>query len=171
MRETQCFKIKRGTEFDKSVKHHFELADKWENVFPRVSELLDEEITMMVLTADNLIIELDEVKKPENKNLFKKDGALKRNLKEANQLRRFYKEIIKDEGLEDYEELRYINFVYGVMRRRGEELVSFRTSENDIYYKADFDLEKRSQGNVIPISEVEYQEKYLEEIKKNESKE
>ncbi len=171
MRETQCFKIKRGTEFDQSVKHHFELADKWENVFPKVSELLDEEITMMVLTTDNLIIELDEIKKPENKKLFKKDGALKKNLKEANQLRKNYQKIIKDEGLEDYQELRYINFVYGIMRRRGEELKSFRTSENDIYYKADFDLEKRSSGNVTPISEVEYQEKYLEEIKKKEAEE
>jgi len=79
-----------------------------------------------------------------------------------------YKNILSDVGLNDYEELRYINFAYGVMRMRGQKLESFRTSENDIFYKADFDLVKRTDGLVEPITEIQYEEKYLEELKKQE---
>lgn len=90
----------------------------------------------------------------------------------SNQTARDYKEIIEEVGLANYKELRVINFIHGVMRYAGEEMSSFVTSENDIYYEADFDLEKRSartsngESLVIPITEIEYQEKYLEEIKK-----
>ncbi|WP_405103131.1 hypothetical protein [Oceanobacillus sp. FSL H7-0719] len=168
MGEIQCFKIKKGSEFDDEVKKHFELADKWANVFPRVSKLLGEKITSMVLTTDNLIIDLDEIQDDSTKKLFKKDGALKQNLKESNRIRKEYQEIIDEEGLKEYQELRYINFSFGVMRRRGESLTSFRTSENEIYYEADFDLEGRAKSSVVPISQIEYQEKYLEELKKKD---
>lgn len=54
------------------------------------------------------------------------------------------------------------------MRTHGQELESFVTSENDIYYKTNFDLEKRTNGLVIPITEIEYEETYLNELKKRE---
>ncbi|MOA67718.1 hypothetical protein D3C78_1950160 [compost metagenome] len=53
------------------------------------------------------------------------------------------------------------------MRFHVESLKSFRTSEMDVYYEADFDLVVRSKGLVEPITEIEYQEKYLEELKRN----
>lgn len=62
--------------------------------------------------------------------------------------------------------LSIINFSYGMLRRNGENLESFVTSDHDLYYKADFDLKARSSGLVEPITEIEYQEKYLEELKK-----
>lgn len=165
-RPTQCFVIKRGTDFDKAVKQHFKLLDRWGNVFPRVSQLLGQEITKLGFYTHELVVEPNEIKNEETKKLFKKTGELKANSKAANQLRKEFKQIIKEEGLEEYEELRFINFAYGVMRMRGQSLESFVTDEYDVYYKADFDLEKKTNGLVIPISEVEYQEKYLEEIKK-----
>lgn len=164
----KCFKIKRGTDFDKSVKKHFALLPKWNNMYQRVSKLLGENITKLALTTDTLCIDYYELTKEENKKLFKKDGTLRANLKSSKQLMNLYKDAIKEEGLEEYEELRMINFCHGIMRTSGQRLESFITSEDDIYYKADFDLEKKTGGLVEPISEIEYQEKYLKELKNQE---
>ena len=168
MSNVQCFKIKRGTKFDEAVKQHFTLLPKWKEVYDRVSELLGENITKLAFSTDHLMIDPQELTKDDNKRLFKKDGEIKTNTKKAKEINTAYKEIIIDVGLEDYEELRYINFAYGVMRTREQHLESYRTSENDIYYKANFDLEKKTGGLVEPISEIEYQEKYVEELKRQD---
>jgi hypothetical protein len=168
MSKNQCFKIKRGTEYDKAVKGHFSLLPKWENVFAKVGELLGEEITRLGFTTENLLLVPDELSKDENKKLFKQDGYLKNNTKKAKSVFHDYQKIIEDLGLSEWEELRFINFKYGAMRMRGQNLESFRTSEDDIYYKADFDLEEKTNGMVTPISLIEYEEKYLEELKKQE---
>lgn len=162
----QCFKIKRGTDFDKAVKKHFSLLPRWNNVYSRVGKLLGENITKLALVKDELCIDYSELTKEENKKMFKKDGTLRANLKSSKQLMNLYRDVIEEEGLSEFEELRRINFSYGVMRTSGQRLESFRTSEADIYYKADFNLEKRTGGLVVPITEVEYEEKYLEELKK-----
>lgn len=164
-----CYKIKRGTQFDHAVKEHFALRPKWEVVSNRVSDLLGEKITRMAFDPRKLRIDITELKKEENRKLFKKDGYLKANLKKAKELQKRYQEIIAEEGLTDFLDLGLIHFMYGVMRYRGESMEMFRTSENDIYYKTDFDLEKRSKGMVESISEVEYHEVYLSEIKKQET--
>lgn len=52
------------------------------------------------------------------------------------------------------------------MRSSNQHLESYVTSDYDIYYKADFNLEKKTGGLVIPITELEYQETYLQELKK-----
>ncbi|MGM1044753.1 MAG: hypothetical protein ACQEXX_01265 [Bacillota bacterium] len=175
MSDKNFFKIKQGTVYDAAVKNHFELRERWSEVFPKVGELLGENVTRLALNKDKLYVDLQEIKKDENRKLFNKDGLLKSNSKRSKQLLEDYKAIIEEVGLTDFEELRVINFIYGVMRYSGEELSSFATSENDIYYEADFDLEKRStrtssgESLVIPITEIEYQEKYLEELKKQAS--
>lgn len=168
MSQYSCFKIKRGTNYDKAVKEHFELLPKWNNVFERLGKLLGETITKLAFTRENLYVDLGEVKNPENKKLFKKDGSLRGNMKNAKDVLQQYRTILDEEGLGNYQELRHINFTYGVMRISGQELESYRTSENDIYYRANFDLEKKTGGLVEPITEIEYQEKYLEELKKQE---
>src|SRR5699024_1995190 len=106
----------------------------------------------------------------ENRNLFKIDGQLKANTKKSKKILDGYLEIIEECGLSGFMELRLINFTYGVMRVRGQKLESFKTSEDDVYYKADFDLEKKTNGLVEPITEVEYEEKYLTELKKREAR-
>lgn len=166
MSTTQCFKIKRGTDYDKAVKKHFELLPLWNKVYREVSKLLGENITKLAYSTEELYIDPTELTKPENKKLFTKEGKLKANLKKAKTIREEYKKIIEQLGLTEYEELRFINFAFGVMRTRGQQMEMFRTSENDIYYKTDFDLERKTEGLVIPISEIEYQEKYLDELKK-----
>jgi len=169
MSSTQCFVIKRGTKFDQAVKKHFETVDNWTQVFEQLSLFLGETITHMALTTRTLVIDPDEILNKETKMLFKKSGEIKNNSNKAKEVFQKYLEIVDEAGLSDFKELRDINFSYGVMRRSGEDLESYRTSENDIYYKASFDLEERSRGLVIPISEVEYQEKYLEELKNQEN--
>lgn len=164
----QCFRIKEGTPYHTAVRKHFSLLPKWEDVYGKVGELLGEEITQLGFTIRELYVNPSELKKDETKKLFKKDGTLKGNTKRAKELLSAYHEIIKDAGLAEYEELRFIHFAYGAMRKSGQSLQSFRTSENDIYYKTDFDLEKTTNGSVIPISQIEYEEKYLEELKKQE---
>lgn len=168
MSENQCFKIKRGTEFDKAVKEHFNLKGNWKTMFKKVGALLDEDIHEMALVTDNLYVNMKEIKKDENKKIFTADGRLKQNTKIAKQVLIDYKRLIEESGLSNYQELRLINFIYGVMRIQGQELASFRTSEDDIYYKANFDLEQSSNGVVEPISEIEYEEKYLSELKLKE---
>lgn len=159
------YKIKQGTNYDKAVKEHFKLRELWRNVFPLVNELLNEQITRIAQHPEDLYIDTSDIKREENKKLFNKDGKLKSNTKRANQIREDYKQIIQKVGLSEFRDLGTINFIYGVMRLSGEHLQSYRTSDNDIYYESDFDLEKRSNGLVVPITEIEYQEKYLEELK------
>jgi regulator of replication initiation timing len=166
----QYFKIKRGTDFDKAIKKHCELRPKWNDVYKKVSELLKENITLLVRSTQYLIIEYSELRDEENKKVFKKDGSLKANNKKAKHYLEDYKAVIQEAGLSEYEEIGHINFCYGVMRFSGEHLKSYLTSEHDVYYEADFDLAERSKGIVEPITAIEYQEKYLEELKKKENK-
>lgn len=166
MSNIQCFKIKGNTDYYFEVKKYFQLLPRWDRVFEKVNELLGENITQLAFSKDNLVINYYELKREENKKIFKRDGYLKSNTKQAKTIHSKYLEIIEKVGLSGFMELREINFIYGVMRLRGQSLESFRTSENEIYYKADFDLEKKTNGKVEPITEVEYEEKYLEEIKK-----
>ncbi|WP_379354847.1 MULTISPECIES: hypothetical protein [unclassified Paenibacillus] len=164
----QCFKTVRGTDFDKAVKKHFEQKPKWKDVISKVGELLNEKINEMGLAPDNLWVNTREIHREENKKLFTKEGKLKTNSKRAKEIYNQYRNIVKETGLNDFQELRLIKFCYGVMRLQGQYLDSFVDSEYDIYYKADFDLAKRSKGLVTPISEIEYEEKYLEELKKGQ---
>lgn len=168
MSDKKFFKIKPGTDYAAVVKKYFTLKPQWSEVYPKVSELLGENITSLALTPKKLYIEPSEIKNPENKKLFNKDGSLKSNSKRAKQLLEDYKEIIAEIGLTDYLDLGTINFQFGIYRLNGETLRSYGTSDHEIYYEANFDLEERSKGLVIPITEVEYQEKYLEELKKQE---
>ncbi|KZE65029.1 hypothetical protein AV545_03665 [Paenibacillus jamilae] len=171
MNEMKFFKIKQGTKYHEAVKQHLALLPKWKPIYAKVSELLDEKITLMVQSPNYLQIEYSELKKDENKKIFKKDGTLKTNSKKAKEIEAAYKEIVKEAGLEKFESLGHINFCYCVMRYHGETLKTFKTSDHELYYKADFDLEERTKQStgdsfVIPITEIEHQEKYLEEIKK-----
>lgn len=145
------------------------MQSKWREVYGKLSELLDEQITLLVQSPSNLQIEYTELKKDENQKVFKKDGSLKKNNKNAKLIEAGYREIIREVGLKDYESWGHLNFAYGVMRFHGESLKSFKTNELEVYYEADFDLVERSKGLVEPITEIEYQEKYLEELKKNKT--
>lgn len=158
-----CYKIVRGTNYDKAVKKHFKQRELWKDVFLKVSELLGEKISKMAFVTNELWIDTTELTDSENKKLFSKDGKLKNNSKRAKEIREKYIQIINEAGLSDFQELRNINFAYGVMRMQGQNLESFVTSEYDIYYKA-----QRCKGLVEPITEIEYEEKYLEELKKNQ---
>ncbi|MGG1746736.1 hypothetical protein ABDI04_04945 [Bacillus licheniformis] len=166
MREVQCFKIERGTKYDEAVKKHFSLVDKWKGMYSKVGGLLEENITRLGFNPKEPHIDFSELKKEENKRIFKQDGTLKRNFKRSKQLLEDYRNLVQEEGLSEYVNLSIINFSYGMLRRNGENLESFVTSDHDLYYKADFDLKARSSGLVEPITEIEYQEKYLEELKK-----
>lgn len=174
MSEVKYYKIKRGTKYDLAVKKHFELSKNWKQVYGKLSEAMGEIITKMVQHPKFLTIDPTELTKEENKKAFKKDGSLKGNSKKAKEIAEHYKNIIEEVGLTEYESLGTINFIYGMMRYSGESLTTFRTSEYDLYYKANFDIDERSKRTncgeslLEEITEVEYTEKYLEEIKKKE---
>lgn len=164
----QCFKTIRGTKFDKAIKKHFEQRPLWSNVIKKVGTMFGENITEIALLPEELWINLNQLKNEDNKKLFTKDGKLKSNTKKGKELIEQYKQIVSGEGLSDFQEYRLITFTYGIMRLAGQNLESFVTNENDIYYKADFDLAKRAKEYVEPITEIEYEEKYLEELKKKQ---
>lgn len=75
MSQLYCFVIKKGTDFDKAVKEHFELRAKWDGVFDKVSDLLGEKITKIAFSSTRFIIEPSELINEHNKNLFKKTGS------------------------------------------------------------------------------------------------
>lgn len=81
MSEKKFFKIKQGTAYDAAVKNHFELRKKWSEVYPKVGDLLGENITRLALVKDKLYVDLEEIKQDENKKMFNKDGLLKSNSK------------------------------------------------------------------------------------------
>lgn len=166
--ERTFYKIKPGTAYAKEIEKYFEMKPLWKGVYKKVSELLGEQVEALAHTTDNLYVEFHELKNEDNKKMFKKNGCLKTNSKRAKETLIRYKEIIKELGLSEYQTIGHINFKYGVMRYSGEELRSFGTHEKQMYFEASFDLEKRSRELVIPISEVEYREKYLEVLKQSE---
>lgn len=171
--EMQYFKSKPGTSYDKKIKKYFALSDKWKKVmFKKVSKLLGEKITRMAFDPNELYIDVSQLKNEENKRLFTKDGKLKANNKKANEIREKYIEIVAEEGLQETEDLNKINFSHRIVRYGNlgnpDHIRSFVTSEKDIYFETDFDLEERSNGSVVRITAIEYHEKYLEEIKKQE---
>lgn len=168
------YKIKPGTKYDLAVKQHFRLNKNWNQVYEKMGEALGEKITKLVRLPKYLKIDPKELTKEENKKAFKKDGCLKSNSKKAKEIAELYKSIIEEVGLSEFESLGTLNFIYGIMRYHGESLKTFRTSDYDLYYEASFDLDERSKRTtggeslVEEISEIEYTEKYLEEIKKQE---
>ena len=169
MNNTKCFKVKAGSKYDMAVKKSLELEKKFNDMYEKVSEILGENITKMARSKDYLVIDSSELTKEENKKLFKKDGYLKLNSKKGKEIDSKFKAAINELGLTNYEELPKINFIYSVMRRsQQQKLSSFVTSENDIYFKANFDLEEYAKGSVEPISEIEFEETYLNELKKRE---
>lgn len=165
------YKMKEDSAYGKAVKKHFRQLKTWDKeIFPWLQEALGENVKRMGITREDLYVDVSELEKEENIKLFKKDGSLKKNTKRGKELKREFEETLEEHGLEDFEELRMLHFVYGAMRRQGETMEMFITSDHVIHYKADFDLIDRTNGAVEEITEVEYQETYLEEIKKRDSK-
>lgn len=165
----QCFKMKQGTAYADAVKQYFELLPKWKDVIKQLGEYLDENIQQIAPRPESLMIDVKELKNPDNIKLFTNDGKLKKNLKRSKEIRGFYATLIKETGLTEFESLSLINFTYGIMRYQGEKLESFTDGEGNIYYKATFDLEKRSNGAVEPITEIEYEETYLKLLKQKQA--
>lgn len=170
MEKEFCFKTVEGTEYHNKVKDFLSTRKRWAIALGKLGEFLGEELTRISQHTDALRIDLDEIKDPANKKLFKKDGTLKQNLKAAKEVQKEFKKIIDECGLTDFEPLGTINFKHGIMRFQGETLDSFATSDLHIYYKANFDLQKRAGDLVEKVSLIEYQEKYLEELKKLEAR-
>lgn len=170
MNKTYCYKSNSKSEYGKAVKQYLELLPLWGIVSERVSELLGEKITRMATDVEELYIDTMQVG-DENRKLFTKDGKLKSNSKKANEVRMKYKEIIEAVGLKDFKDMRLINFIYGVMRTSNQQsLESFMSSEGEIYLKANYDMLYREKlgNNILQITEIEFEEKYLSELKKKE---
>lgn len=167
---TFCYKSISDSDYGKAIKQYVELSARWGGVLEKVSDLLNESVTKMARDPKELYIDVNEVTK-ETRKLFTKDGKLKKNSKKANDLRKEYMEITKGLGLSEYEEKGLINFHYGIMRTcNTQRLESFVSSDGVNYMKANFDLNSlRDVSSYIkPISEIEFEETYLNELKKKE---
>lgn len=170
MTKTYCFKSVSDSAYGLEIKKYMKLILLWSEVIDKVGHLLGEPITKMGRDTDELYIDIDEVNS-ENVKLFTKDGKLKKNSKKANELRKRYLQIIEDVGLSDFQDLHMVNFIYGVMRTsQTQTLSSFISSEHDVYLKANYNMidREKSSGYVEPITEIEFEEKYLKELKKRE---
>ena len=165
MTNRQCFKSVAGTEYNEEVKKHYEDREKWRTVINQVGEMLNEQITRMALAPKDLYLDLEEVKNEELLKLFTKNGKLKTTTKEAREYKKSYTKIVKENDLEDYQEMGLTNFKYGIMRFAGETMESFVAVDGITYFKTNFNLADRAKGVVEPVSEIEYEETYLAELK------
>ena len=176
MSEQMHFKIKEDSAFHRAVKEVFEQDQIWrQEMFEEVRRLLGVDVERMGFDPKNLYLDPAEIKKHEElKPLFKKDGALKKNVKKANEIRKSYVKAVEQHGLQNYQPLGLVNFTFNAMRMgdgtggTNEEMRSYRSSDDVIYYEANFDLAERTKGQVVPISAVEYHETYAKEIRKQE---
>lgn len=170
MSKTFCFKSVPESAFGQAVKKYVEQLPKWTEVLNEVSEILEQPIAKIAREAGELWVDLDEIH-PDNLALFTKDGKLKKNSKRANEIRGKYLRAVSDAGLKEFQDLHVINFIYGTMRTsRAQSLVSFMSSEKEIYFKANFDMigREKSTGYIEPITEIQFEEKYLAELKGRE---
>lgn len=167
------FKSVEGSDYEKAIKRYREQAPLWNNVMDKLSELLGTKINAIARETKELFVNLSDLSEEVIK-LFTIDGKLKRNSKKANQLRKKYFEIIEQEGLSDFGNRSLINFSYGIIRTHpSQNLSSFISSEGTVYIKASFDLMDRAKTNnsIQRITEIEFEEKYLSELKKREDQE
>lgn len=170
--KTFCFKSVPESAFGQDVKKYVELLPLWSEVINKVSELLGEPITKLARDTRELYVDIDELN-VENAKLFTKDGKLKKNSKRANDLRKGYLEALDAVGLKDFMDIHFIKFAYGTMRTSHvQSLESFISSEKEIYFKANFDMigREKSSGYIVPITEIQFEEKYLAELKDREAK-
>lgn len=174
MSTIRCFRAKEDSKFDKDIKAYYKSYPRWTNVLTRLAHLLGEELTGLATEPNDLRLDPKELKKEENRKLFKQNGMIKKNSKEAKKLFADYQDIVKDEGLANFMDLRNITFAYGTMRRQGQHLERFITSDGRIYFKADFDM-INNYGNakiiLEEISQVEYEEVHLAELKQRKEQE
>lgn len=168
MANEQCFKAVRGTGYQQEIQKNQNLRKNWKIVRDRIAELLGEDIDRMALTPKELWLEMSEIKNEKTRALFTKQGKLKSNSKAAKELQAKYAEIISEYGLSEYRDGSMSGLIHGIYRLAGETLERFTTAEGDIYFKANFDLSLGRTELVSPISEIEYQEAYLAELKKTE---
>lgn len=172
MTQRYAYKSVPESKFGKAVKRYHELLPMWNQVIDDLSDFLGDKITKIVRDPERLVLDVDELS-DENAKLFKKDGSLKKNSKKANELADTYKSIIDDAGLSDFKDLHLLKFIYGVMRTsRQQHMESFLSSEGELYVETDWDMLERQKtdGSIEPITKIEYTEKYLSELKKNEEK-
>lgn len=172
MSKTFCFKSVPESAFGLAVKKYVEQLPKWSEVLNEVNEILEQPITKIAREVGDLWVDLDEIR-PDNLVLFTKDGKLKKNSKRANEIRAKYLQAVTNAGLKEFQDLHVINFVHGTMRTsHAQSLVSFMSSEKEIYFKANFDMvgREKSSGYIESITEIQFEEKYLAELKDREGK-
>jgi len=162
-----CYKAKLGSEFYLDARKSMTQRGEWKKVIDEVNKLLGESIKTIRPSIAILWLDNDELTTEENKKLFTNEGKLKKNNKKAKRLNEEYIQIVGQLGLSDYKDIGIIEFIHGVYSLRGESVERYVSLDQELYYKTDFNLEERSKGNFIPITEIEYQEKYLEDLKKS----
>ncbi|QNK89062.1 hypothetical protein H7992_04880 [Sporosarcina sp. resist] len=170
MEKTYCFKSNRDSAYGLEIRKYMKLLPLWGEVIAKVGGLLGNPITAIAHEVDELWIDVDQVS-PEIAKLFTRDGKLKKNSKAANDIRKKYLQIIEDVGLEGFMDKPRINFIYGVMRTSQQQsLASFISSEHDVYFKANYDMldREKSNGYIEPITQIQFEEKHLEGLKKND---
>ncbi|MCY9592341.1 hypothetical protein PC41400_15045 [Paenibacillus chitinolyticus] len=162
-----CYKAKSGSEFYLDARKSMTQRGEWKKVINEVNKLLGESVKSIWPSTNILCLDVRELSKDENKKLFTNEGRLRKNDKKAKDYNSEYIKILNRFGLSNYEDIKLVEFKHGICSLGGESLERYISLDKEIYYKADFNLEKRSQGNFDLITEIEYQEKYLEDLKKS----
>jgi hypothetical protein len=161
----------KGSDFEKAMLNHYKQNEKWSEVSKDLESLLGETIGVY-MAPDNEELHIDPATtagfKDENLKLFKTDGRLKKNSKKAKKLAEDYASIIRRHGLSNYVPKAFINFSYGVIRTHPKQTMESFFKDERYFVKSSVDfLEHKpfSANSIEPISEIEYEEAYLELIK------
>lgn len=101
---------------------------------------------------------------PELKTYFKKDGIAKKNAF----VHKRYLELVTQEGLTNFKDMRLIHFTYGVMKTSMRQSLKRFIADDVHYIETDAEFSERELAHLEEISEVEFRQIHLDALKKAE---
>jgi hypothetical protein len=167
-----CYVSKEGSDYDKAVRKEWQGQDRWTDVMKALSKHMNEKIEVIYLFTFNLGLPPEQIAKfsDEHKKLFTKNNMLKQNGKVCRKLREFYKATLKENGLDDYQSLRDLRFVYGMFKTSPrQESQSYRDFDGRLYQRCNF-IPSGTDKSLTEISEIEYAETYARLLREQEER-
>lgn len=162
------FKTIENSDFHKALKKNKQQNKDWNVIADFVSELLDEPELEGVYRSPKLMVDVSELK-DENKKLFKQNGEIKLNTKLGKSLNAKYEEKIKELGLDKYNTISTIFFIYGFLRDHvTQKQNQFQDDDLIVYFESNAPWTERDYTNQLEeITEEEYYEARLSMAKED----
>lgn len=158
------YKVKEGTSYHKALLQSIKDESKMLEINEQVrKEFGLAESTQYSLSPDRFFQE--EITEEQSK-WFKKDGEAKKN----STVFKRYKELMKDNHMDNYEHEGIINFTYGIMKRRHSETMMRMKYHNNFYIQTDTYFGEEEMKYLEEITEIQYTETRLAALEERKNK-